>query len=94
MSLKTDSTENVRSVESAAPIPKEQRIGIIFRFSSTVAAQSNFVWDTETTYCTMLLSLFIDLLMPRHGPDTLDLSSKNARLQTTNPPDLLYNWNC
>lgn len=91
MLLKTDSTDMIRSTESAAPIPKEQRIGIIFKFSAAVAAQSNFVWNAATTYCTMFLSLFIDLLMLRHGPDASDLSSKNARLQTMNSADVLCN---
>lgn len=50
MLLKTDSIDIIRSTASAAPIPKEPKIGIIVKFSSTVAAQSNFVWDTENTY--------------------------------------------
>lgn len=49
MLLKTDSID-IRSTASAAPIPEEPRIGIILDFSSTVAAQSYFVWDTENKY--------------------------------------------
>ena len=43
---KTGSIDIIRSTASAAPILKEPRIEIISKFSSTLTAQSNFVWYT------------------------------------------------